>query len=62
MIVIPVLLLQQPTADHVVLAIATLLIGALLVLLCIRELTKLRDEYRYAEEEENDAPNGSVDG
>ena len=62
MIVIPVLLLLQPTADHVVLAMATLLIGALLLLLCIRELRKLRDEYRHADPEEKDAPAGSVDG
>jgi hypothetical protein len=61
MIVIPTLLLREPTVDHVLLAIAAVVIGAVLLILCIRELRKLPHEYRY-EEGEKPAPSGSADG
>jgi hypothetical protein len=61
MILIPILLLREPTVDNVVVALAVVLIGIGAVILCVREFRKLPYEYRY-EEEEKDAPFGSADG
>lgn len=61
MILIPTLLLRDPTVDHVVIALAVVLIGIVVVIIGLRELRKLPNEYRY-EGEEKDAPAGSEDG
>jgi membrane protein YdbS with pleckstrin-like domain len=57
MIGIPILLLREPTADHVVISVAVVLIGIVALIFSIRELRKLRHEYRH-EEEGEDTPTG----
>jgi membrane protein YdbS with pleckstrin-like domain len=53
MIVMPILLLREPTRDHVTIAAAIVVIGAITLILSIRELRKLPEEYRYEAEEED---------
>ena len=57
MIVGPILLLREPTRDHVLIAAAIVVVGAIALFLSIRELRKLPEEYRY-EGEEEDSNNG----
>ena len=53
MIVGPILLLREPTRDHVLIAAAIVVVGAIALFLSIRELTKLPEEYRYEGEEDD---------
>jgi hypothetical protein len=58
-IVGPILLLREPTRDHVLISAAIVVIGATALVLSIRELRKLPEEYRYeAQEEESDETPG----
>jgi membrane protein YdbS with pleckstrin-like domain len=56
MIAIPILLLQEPTGDHILISVAVVLIGVVALIFSIRELRKLPHEYRV--EEENDTTTG----
>jgi predicted lysophospholipase L1 biosynthesis ABC-type transport system permease subunit len=60
MILILIFLLRDPTVDHVVAAVAVVLIGVGALILSVRELRKLPHEYRY-EEEGKDPPSASAD-
>jgi hypothetical protein len=53
MIVVPILLLREPTRDHVLIAAAIVVIGVIALILSIRELRKLPEEYRYEAEDED---------
>lgn len=50
MIGIPILLLREPTVDHVMISVAVVLIGIVAMVFSIRELRKLPSEYRHVEE------------
>lgn len=52
MIGVPLILLQDPTRDHVVVSIAIVLIGAIAIFLGVRVLKNLSHEYRYEEGED----------
>lgn len=56
MIVIPIILLQDPAQDHVLISAAVLVIGAVVIFLGIRVLKNLRHEYRY-EDDRGKRPN-----
>ncbi|WP_458111283.1 hypothetical protein M1D88_13130 [Arthrobacter sp. R1-13] len=58
MIVILILLLREPTADHVMISVAVVLIGIIALILSVRELRKLPHEYRYEEEGEDTTGQG----
>lgn len=58
MIGIPILLLREPTVDHVMISVAVVLIGIVAVVFSIRELRKLPSEYRHEEEGGEDNPTG----
>jgi membrane protein YdbS with pleckstrin-like domain len=58
MIGIPILLLREPTVDHVVISVAVVIIGIVALIFSIRELRKLPHEYRYEEEVEDTSGQG----
>lgn len=58
MIGIPILLLREPTLDHIVLSVAVALIGIVALILSIRQLRKLPDEYRHEKGQGADTPAG----
>lgn len=45
MIGIPILLLREPTVDHVVISVAVVITGIVALIFSIRELRKLPHEY-----------------
>ncbi|MBT2523272.1 hypothetical protein [Arthrobacter sp. ISL-28] len=49
MIGVPILLLREPTQDHVVISVAVVVLGIITLPLIIRELRRLPHEYRYEE-------------
>lgn len=57
MIVILILLLREPTRDHVLIAAGIAVLGAIGIVLSVRVLRKLPGEYKY-EAEERDSNNG----
>ncbi|WCI09177.1 hypothetical protein PJ267_04855 [Arthrobacter sp. OVS8] len=53
MTVAPILLLREPTQDHVLIAAAIVVLGAVVVILGIKVLRNLSYEYRTEPEEED---------
>jgi hypothetical protein len=53
MIAAPILLLREPTRDHVLIASAIVVIGAIALFSSIRVLRKLPEEYKYGAEEDD---------
>lgn len=51
MIVVPVLLLREPTGDHVMISAAVVLIGIVALVFSVRELRKRPTEYRSQKDE-----------
>lgn len=49
MIVVPILLLREPTTEHIVIAVAVVLIGIVALIFSIRALKGLAHEYRSEE-------------
>lgn len=52
-IVMPVLLLREPTQDHVLIAGGIVVIGLIGLFAAFKTLRKLPDEYKYEAEEED---------
>lgn len=49
MIGMPILLLQQPTADHIGISIGIVVVGLVTLVISLRQLKKLPQEYPQAE-------------
>lgn len=52
-IVVPVLVLREPTQEHVLIAGGIVVIGLIGLFAAFKTLRKLPDEYKYEEEEDN---------
>ncbi len=48
----PIILLREPTSEHVLIAAAFVGIGAIVLFLAIKALRKLPEEHRYEAEED----------
>jgi membrane protein YdbS with pleckstrin-like domain len=53
LIAAPVLLLREPTLDHVVIVAGIVVIGLISLFIGIKVLRKLPDEYKYEAEDED---------